>query len=106
MNDTRQSENGQAIGLAVESWFGVLSLDQLCKQLSARFGDEFEITQREHGDGTSEAILEVDGALRASWRGRLKNAPVYDGTTPRGPKEYYDLQFFQPNAKDQPHAEQ
>jgi hypothetical protein len=76
--------------------FGGLTLDELCDALLP-FRGNCDVTQREHGDGTSEAILEVDGALRASWRGRLKNAPVYDGKAPRGPKEYYDLQFFQPN---------
>ena len=95
---TEKSEHDKASGPSpVTASSTVLSLDALCDIIQKRFGKDFEITQREHGDGSSEAILEVDGALRASWRGRLKNTPIYDGKTPRGPKAYYDLQFFAPS---------
>lgn len=73
-----------------------LSLDELCATIASRFGEKFEVTQVEHGDGSSEALLTIDGALRASWRARLANPPPRDGITPRGPKEYYDLQYFEP----------
>ena len=73
-----------------------ISLDQLIEKLKSSFGDEGQITQRQHGDGSSEAVLTVEGGLRASWRGQLAKMPPLDGKTPRGPKEYYGLEFFPP----------
>ena len=78
----------------------VLSLDELIAVIRSRFGSDVVITQREYWMGCSEAILSVNGVVRASWRGRLVNIPPLDGVTPRGVKEYYDLEFYGENGED------
>jgi hypothetical protein len=70
-------------------------LDQLIDALKKQGVEGGNYYQREHRDGSSETILIFEGVLRASWRARLISMPPRDGVTPRGPKEYYDLKFYE-----------
>ncbi len=76
-----------------------MTLDELSATLKARFGEDFFITRRERGDGTGEAVLTVNDVCRATWCVRLVNPQPRDGVTPRGPREYYGLRFFEPALK-------
>ncbi len=83
--------HGQAVPVPIP---GVHSLDELQEIIKARFGEAFEVTQTERGDGSGSAVLSIAGVAKASWSKRLVGNSPRDGVTPRGPAEYYDLKFL------------
>jgi hypothetical protein len=72
-----------------------ITLDQLMAKLKEKFdGKDIVIRQRTFGDGSSEEAVMIGNRLVATFKGRLVTIPPLDGVTPRGPKEYYDLEFM------------
>lgn len=71
-----------------------MNLDQLCDIIERRFGQDGVIAKTHYGNGHYGFECKVNDVVKAEWKSKLVNPPVYDGQTPRGPSEYYDLKFI------------
>lgn len=72
-----------------------LSLDKLMAELTARLaGRECTVSWIDRYDGSQLAVVRVSGKLFAAWTADLESPPVFDGKTPRGPKRYHSLRFY------------
>ncbi len=72
----------------------VYDIDQLSQILKEKVGEDFIVTQKEKMSGDAEAVLTIEGKIRATWKARLVKIPPPDGVTPRGPSEYFELKFY------------
>lgn len=72
-----------------------MKLDELVARITNVCGDKTPIMSWvDHFDGSQEGIALLDGYVMASWKATLVAAPVFDGVTPRGPKNYHSLEIF------------
>jgi hypothetical protein len=72
-----------------------MTLNKLLSTLNKRLaGRPSEFSWIDKADGSQIAAVHVDGKLFATWEAQLANKPVFDGVTPRGPRDYRGLKFF------------
>lgn len=72
-----------------------MTITALMTALRSRLGTaDVTISWLDKRDGSQVAAAQVGGRLFATWKGRIVNPQKHDGITPRGPKDYHSLQFF------------
>jgi len=72
-----------------------MTLEQLIWAIEGRLaGRKCTMSWLDRSDGSQVGAAKADGKLFATWEAELVNAPVFDGKTPRGPKCYHSLRFF------------
>lgn len=72
-----------------------MNLDALTSQINARAKRrKVTLSWLDRSDGSQLGSAFADGKLLCTWTAELVTVSILDGVTPRGPKDYHSLQFF------------